>query len=62
MRRFRLCSERTGIRPGYGEVLEYYVEGDILLTFSPDGNSILDIIPDLVAMIREDYARVSVLF
>src|SRR6516162_9030247 len=36
-----------GIRQGYGEVLPK-VRGDVILTFSPDGNSIPGLLPRLV--------------
>jgi glycosyltransferase involved in cell wall biosynthesis len=46
-----------GIRQGYLEALPL-VRGDVILTFSPDGNSIPDLIPDLVAKIDEGYDMV----
>ena len=46
-----------GIRQGYGEVLPL-VEGDVLVTFSPDGNSIPELIPTLIAKMREGYDMV----
>ena len=48
-----------GIRRGYREILPL-IEGDIIITFSPDGNSIPEIIPDLVKKIREGYDMVIV--
>jgi glycosyltransferase involved in cell wall biosynthesis len=46
-----------GIRQGYMEVLPY-ITGDVVLTFSPDGNSIPELIPDLVDKIAEGYDMV----
>lgn len=48
-----------GMRQAYLEVLPY-VEGDVIITFSPDGNSIPELIPDLIAKIREGYDMVIV--
>ena len=48
---------RPGIRQGYNEVLPL-IEGDVVLTFSPDGNSVPELIPDLVAKINEGYDMV----
>lgn len=36
------------------------VKGDIIVTFSPDGNSIPELIPDLIAKIRQGYDMVIV--
>ncbi len=48
-----------GIRNGY---LEAYplIKGDIIITFSPDGNSIPELIPPLVNKIKEGYDMVIV--
>ena len=46
-----------GIRQAYMEVLPK-VRGDVILTFSPDGNSIPDLLPDLIAKIDEGYDMV----
>jgi glycosyltransferase involved in cell wall biosynthesis len=46
--------KEPGIRQGYQEVLPL-IEGDVVLTFSPDGNSIPELIPKLVAKINEGY-------
>jgi glycosyltransferase involved in cell wall biosynthesis len=46
-----------GIRQGYMEVLPK-VRGDVVLTFSPDGNSIPDLLPRLIAKIDEGYDMV----
>lgn len=46
-----------GIRQAYMEVLPK-VRGDVILTFSPDGNSIPELLPQLVAKIDEGYDMV----
>ncbi|HEV3385051.1 MAG TPA: glycosyltransferase family 2 protein [Gemmata sp.] len=48
---------KPGLRNAYMEVLPK-VRGDVLLTFSPDGNSLPELIPDLVAKIDEGYDMV----
>ena len=47
----------AGIRQAYMEVLPL-VRGEVILTFSPDGNSIPDLIPALVAKMNEGYDMV----
>jgi glycosyltransferase involved in cell wall biosynthesis len=49
--------KEAGIRQAYGEVLPL-LEGDWLLTFSPDGNSIPELIPELLAKMREGHDMV----
>ena len=44
---FVYVQKQVGFRHAYTEVLPY-VEGDVVLTFSPDGNSIPELIPDLI--------------
>jgi glycosyltransferase involved in cell wall biosynthesis len=46
-----------GIRNGYTEVLPY-VKGDVVLTFSPDGNCIPALIPRLIDKVKEGYDMV----
>src|SRR5262245_14359061 len=46
-----------GIRQAYMEILPK-VRGDVILTFSPDGNSIPDLLPQLVAKMDEGYDMV----
>lgn len=46
-----------GIRHAYMEVLPK-VRGDVIVTFSPDGNSIPDLLPRLVAKMDEGYDMV----
>src|SRR5262249_30240475 len=49
--------KRKGPRMAYNEVMEH-VRGDIVLTFSPDGNSIPELIPPLVEKMKEGYDMV----
>jgi hypothetical protein len=37
-----------------------YIEGDVVITFSPDGNSIAELIPELVNKMKEGYDMVIV--
>ena len=46
-----------GIRRGYLEVLPK-ITGDIVLTFSPDGNSLPELLPQLIAKMDEGYDMV----
>jgi glycosyltransferase involved in cell wall biosynthesis len=48
---------QPGIRQGYNEVLPL-IDGEIVLTFSPDGNSIPELIPALIAKMNEGYDMV----
>lgn len=56
---FVYVQKQVGFRHAYTEVLPY-VEGDVVITFSPDGNSIPALIPDLIAKMREGYDMVIV--
>ena len=49
--------QKNGFRQGYYEVWPL-VEGDVVITFSPDGNSIPEIIPELVAKMRQGHDMV----
>lgn len=49
--------QQKGFRHGYTEALPL-IEGDVMLTFSPDGNSIPELIPDILAKMREGYDMV----
>lgn len=49
--------KQPGFRHAYVEVLPY-IEGDVLITFSPDGNSIPELIPELIAKMRQGYDMV----
>jgi glycosyltransferase involved in cell wall biosynthesis len=48
---------QPGLRQAYMEVLPK-VRGDVLLTFSPDGNSLPELVPALIAKIDEGYDMV----
>jgi glycosyltransferase involved in cell wall biosynthesis len=48
---------KPGLRQAYTEVLPL-VQGDILITFSPDGNSIPSLIPDLINKMNEGFDMV----
>lgn len=45
---------RPGLRNGYMEVLPM-IEGDVVITFSPDGNSLPEVLPDLIAKMDQGY-------
>lgn len=50
--------KKSGLRQGYKEVWPF-VSGDVVLTFSPDGNSIAEAIPTMIARMKEkDYDMV----
>ncbi|MDO9286072.1 MAG: efflux RND transporter permease subunit, partial [Aquabacterium sp.] len=49
--------KRPGLRRGYFEVLPL-LTGDIIITFSPDGNSLPECLPPLVAKMEEGYDKV----
>lgn len=49
---FVYVQQQRGFRHAYTEVLPY-VESDVILTFSPDGNSVAGLIPDLIAKMKE---------
>ena len=50
--------KRKGIRHAYTEALAQ-VKGDVIIPFSPDGNSIPEVIPQLIAKISEGYDMVT---
>jgi glycosyltransferase involved in cell wall biosynthesis len=56
---FTVIQQRPGLRHGYMEALPH-VTGDVLITFSPDGNSIPELIPLLIEKMREGYDMVIV--
>lgn len=56
---FVYVQQKPGIRNAYMEVLPY-VEGDVIITFSPDGNSMAELLPPLVDKMREGYDMVIV--
>jgi glycosyltransferase involved in cell wall biosynthesis len=49
-----MVQSRPGLHYAYAEVLPL-IEGDIIVTFSPDGNSQVEAIPALIQKIREGY-------
>ena len=49
--------KQKGFRHAYMEVWPY-VTGDVVITFSPDGNSIPELIPQLIEKMREGYDMV----
>jgi glycosyltransferase involved in cell wall biosynthesis len=49
--------KKRGFRHAYCEVMPL-VEGDVMLTFSPDGNSVPELIPVLIEKMREGYDMV----
>jgi glycosyltransferase involved in cell wall biosynthesis len=51
--------KRKGFRHAYNEVLPM-VSGDVVLTFSPDGNSLSKLIPDLIEEMKKGYDMVIV--
>jgi glycosyltransferase involved in cell wall biosynthesis len=56
---FVYIQKQKGFRHAYNEVLPY-IEGDVVITFSPDGNSIPELIPPLIDKMKEGYDMVIV--
>jgi len=56
---FVVNQQKPGLRRAFIEALPY-VEGDIVVMFSPDGNSVADRIPDLINKMKEGYDMVIV--
>ncbi len=54
-----VIQKKKGMRHAYMEALPY-VKGDVILTFSPDGNSIPELIPPCIAKMKEGYDMVIV--
>ena len=54
-----VAQQQKGMRQAYLETLPH-VEGDIIITFSPDGNSIPELIPQLVQKMKEGYDMIIV--
>jgi glycosyltransferase involved in cell wall biosynthesis len=54
-----IIQRNRGIRYAYTDALPY-IEGDIMITFSPDGNSIPELIPPLIEKMKEGYDMVIV--
>ena len=54
---FVYIQKKLGFRHAYTEVLPY-ITGDAVLTFSPDGNSVPELIPELIEKMQEGYDMV----
>lgn len=54
---FVYVQKEPGFRKAYTEALPY-IKGDVVITFSPDGNSIPELIPELVSKMKEGYDMV----
>ncbi len=54
-----VIQQKKGMRNAYMEALPH-VRGDVILTFSPDGNSIPELIPICLAKLKEGYDMVIV--
>ena len=54
-----VIQQKKGMRHAYMEALPY-VKGDVILTFSPDGNSIPELIPACIEKLKEGYDMVIV--
>jgi glycosyltransferase involved in cell wall biosynthesis len=55
-----VVQQKRGMRNAYMEALPY-VKGDVILTFSPDGNSVVEKIPECITKMKEgDYDMVIV--
>jgi len=54
-----IVQKKKGMRNAYMELLPY-ITGDVILTFSPDGNSIPELIPECINKMKEGYDMVIV--
>jgi len=54
-----VVQKKKGMRYAYMEALPY-ITGDVILTFSPDGNSISELIPPCIEKMKEGYDMVIV--
>ena len=54
-----VIQKKKGMRHAYMECLPH-IQGDVILTFSPDGNSIPELIPEAIAKYKEGYDMVIV--
>ena len=54
-----VVQKKKGMRHAYMEALPY-VKGDVVLTFSPDGNSIAELIPQCLEKMKEGHDMVIV--
>ena len=50
---------KTGLRQGYNEAIPN-IKGDYVITFSPDGNSVPELLPILIDKLKEGYDMVIV--
>jgi len=56
---FVFVQKRKGLRHAFDEALPY-IKGDVVITFSPDGNSIPELIPPLIEKMKEGHDMVIV--
>ncbi|MDD5489577.1 MAG: glycosyltransferase family 2 protein [Candidatus Moranbacteria bacterium] len=54
-----IIQKQKGLRHAYVEALPH-IQGDVMITFSPDGNSLAEKIPPLVEKMKEGYDMVIV--
>ena len=54
-----VVQQKKGMRNAYMESLPF-IKGDVILTFSPDGNSVVEKIPECIAKMKEGYDMVIV--
>ena len=54
-----VIQKKKGLREGYNEALPH-ITGDVVLTFSPDGNSIPELVPACINKMKEGYDMVIV--
>ncbi len=54
-----VIQKKKGLREGYMEALPH-ITGDVIITFSPDGNSLADKIPPLIEKMKQGYDMVIV--
>lgn len=54
-----VIQKEKGLRQGYNAALPH-IKGDVVITFSPDGNSIPELIPAAIAKMKEGYDMVIV--
>ncbi len=54
-----ILQKSPGIRGAYMDALPH-VKGDVILTFSPDGNSIPELIPECIKKMKEGYDMVII--
>jgi glycosyltransferase involved in cell wall biosynthesis len=54
-----IIQEKPGLRHAYVQAMNH-IRGDVIITFSPDGNSIPELIPPLIEKMKEGYDMVIV--